>query len=254
MTQRGNGKAPQESLGAKSARKKERMIAVVMAGGLGSRMRPLTYTIPKPLLPIGERPILEIILSQMRRAGFSKVFVTTGYQAELVKSYFGNGSRFGIQLEYTHESEMLGTAGALFLLKDRIREPFLLMNCDILTRLDLRKLYDHHIENSAVMTVGATCYEVQVPYGVLEVRQGVVRSIAEKPRTSHLIVAGIYVMNPEVLEIEKSGKTDIPEVIEILIAQGKKVTVCEIKEQWIDVGKLSDYERANNEFKLWNDL
>jgi NDP-sugar pyrophosphorylase family protein len=233
---------------------RERMIAIVMAGGLGSRMRPLTYTIPKPLLPIGERPILEIILSQMRKAGFSKVFITTGYQAELVKSYFGNGSRFGIELEYTHESETLGTAGALFLLKDRIGEPFLVMNCDILTRLDLRKFYDSHIENSAVMTVGATSYEVQVPYGVLQVRGGTIRGVDEKPRTSHLIVAGIYVMNPEVLEIDRSGKTDIPEVISLLIAQGKKVAVCEIKEPWIDVGKLSDYERANNEFKLWDDL
>jgi NDP-sugar pyrophosphorylase family protein len=230
------------------------MIAVVMAGGLGSRMRPLTYTIPKPLLPIGERPILEIILSQMRKAGFSRVFITTGYQAELVKSYFGNGSRFGIELEYTHESETLGTAGALFLLKNRISEPFLVMNCDILTRLDLREFYDSHIENSAVMTVGATSYEVQVPYGVLEVREGTIRAVTEKPRTSHLIVAGIYVMNPEVLEIDRSGKTDIPEVISLLIVQGKKVAVREIKEPWIDVGKLSDYERANNEFKLWDDL
>jgi NDP-sugar pyrophosphorylase family protein len=230
------------------------MIAVVMAGGLGSRMRPLTYTIPKPLLPIGERPILEIILSQMRKAGFSRVFITTGYQAELVKSYFGNGSRFGIELEYTHESETLGTAGALFLLKNRISEPFLVMNCDILTRLDLREFYDSHIENSAVMTVGATNYEVQVPYGVLEVREGTIRAVTEKPRTSHLIVAGIYVMNPEVLEIDRSGKTDIPEVISLLIVQGKKVAVREIKEPWIDVGKLSDYERANNEFKLWDDL
>jgi NDP-sugar pyrophosphorylase family protein len=230
------------------------MIAVVMAGGLGSRMRPLTYTIPKPLLPIGEKPILEIILSQMRKAGFSKVFITTGYQAELVKSYFGNGSRFGVELEYTHESEMLGTAGALFLLKDIISEPFLVMNCDILTRLDLREFFDSHIESHAIMTVGATCYEVQVPYGVLEVRDGAVKTIAEKPKTSHLIVAGIYAMNPEVFEIKRSGKTDIPEVIDILISQGKRVLVREIKEPWIDVGKLSDYERANNELKLWNDL
>ncbi|MCX5800466.1 MAG: sugar phosphate nucleotidyltransferase [Candidatus Eisenbacteria bacterium] len=230
------------------------MTAVVMAGGLGSRMRPLTYTIPKPLLPIGERPILEIILSQMRKAGFSRVFITTGYQAELVKSYFGNGSRFGIELEYTQEPEVLGTAGALFLLKGRIDEPFLVMNCDILTCLDLRKFYDSHVESSASMTVGAVSYEVQVPYGVLEIRDGDIKAIAEKPRTSHLIVAGIYVMNPEIFDITRPGKTDIPEVIEILIARGKKVAVCEIKERWIDVGKLSDYERANNEFKLWNDL
>jgi len=230
------------------------MTAVVMAGGLGSRMRPLTYTIPKPLLPIGEKPILEIILSQMRKAGFSRVFITTGYQAELVKSYFGDGSRFGIDLEYTQEAEMLGTAGALFLLKGKIGEPFLVMNCDILTRLDMRKFYDSHIENQAVMTVGATTYEIQVPYGVLDVSQGVVRAITEKPRTSHLIAAGIYVLNPEVLAIKQTGKIDIPEIICALVSQGKKVAVREITDPWIDVGKLSDYERAGNEFKLWDDM
>jgi len=230
------------------------MIAVVMAGGLGTRMRPLTYTIPKPLLPIGERPILEIILSQMRKAGFTKIFITTGYQAELVQSYFGKGTRFGVELEYTQESETLGTAGALFLLKDRITEPFLVMNCDILTRLDLREFFNGHVKSGAVMTVGAACYDVNVPYGVLQVKDGEVSSIAEKPKTSHLIVAGIYAMDPEIFETGGAGKIDIPEVIEKLISQGKKVAVCEIKEQWIDVGKLSDYERANNEFKLWGDV
>lgn len=238
----------------KARRKRGKLTAVVMAGGLGSRMRPLTYTIPKPLLPIGERPILEIILSQMRKAGFSRVFITTGYQAELVKSYFGDGSRFEIDLEYTQEAEMLGTAGALFLLKDKITEPFLVMNCDILTRLDMRTFYDSHVENEAAMTVGATTYEVQVPYGVLDVTEGVVKAITEKPRTSHLIAAGIYVMNPEVLAIKKTGKTDIPEIISILVSKGKKVAVCEITDPWIDVGRLSDYERASNEFKLWGDL
>lgn len=230
------------------------MIAVVMAGGLGTRMRPLTYTIPKPLLPIGERPILEIILSQMRKAGFSKIFITTGYQAELVKSYFGKGARFGVELEYTQESEVLGTAGALFLLRDRIDEPFLVMNCDILTKLDLRKFFEGHLKSDAVMTVGATCYEVQVPYGVLQVRDGKVSAVTEKPRTSHLIVAGVYAMDPEVFKTRTTGKIDIPEVIDLLVSQGKRVAVCEIKEPWIDVGKLSDYERANNEFKLWDDL
>ncbi|KPJ61380.1 MAG: hypothetical protein AMJ46_01400 [Latescibacteria bacterium DG_63] len=233
--------------------KDEHKLAVVMAGGLGSRMRPLTYTIPKPLLPIGEKPILEIIISQLKKCGFGKIFITTSYQAELVKSYFGDGSRFGIALEYTNETEMLGTAGALFLLKDKISQPFLVMNCDILTKLDLGKFYDSHVRSGATMTVGTTSYDVEVPYGVLEVSDGSIRGIVEKPRTSHLIAAGVYVMNQEVLEITQTGRIDIPDVIRILISTGKKVVVHEIKDPWIDVGKMSDYEKAVDELSLWGD-
>lgn len=229
------------------------MIAVVMAGGRGSRMRPLTYTIPKPLLPIGEKPILEIILGRLKSAGFGKVYVTTNYQSELVKSYFGRGGRFGIELEYTEESEALGTAGALFLLRGKIAEPFLVMNCDVLTKLDLGVLYRFHLEKGAVMTVAAACYDVQVPYGVLELDGDWVAGVDEKPRKSHLVLAGMYVMNPEILEMKEPEKTDIPELIRALIAGGKKVGFYAIKEPWIDVGKMSDYEKATNEFKKWEE-
>ncbi|UCF79353.1 MAG: NTP transferase domain-containing protein [Candidatus Eiseniibacteriota bacterium] len=228
--------------------------AVVMAGGLGSRMRPLTYTIPKPLLPIGERPILEIILSQLKKCGFGKVFITTGYQAELVKSYFGDGSRFGVALEYTNETEMLGTAGALFLLKGKIAQPFLVMNCDILTKLDLGQFFASHLEGGATMTVGATTYDVEVPYGVLEVKGETVRGVVEKPRASHLVAAGVYAMNQDVLELDHEGRMDIPELLKILISAGKKVVVHRIKEPWMDVGKMSDYEKAGKELALWGDV
>jgi NDP-sugar pyrophosphorylase family protein len=235
------------------SKKDKQKLAVVMAGGLGSRMRPLTYTIPKPLLPIGEKPILEIIISKLRRHGFTKVFITTGYQADLVKSYFGNGSRFGIALEYTNETEMLGTAGALFLLKKEITQPFLVMNCDVLTKLDLGTFYDSHVKSGATMTVGATSYDVEVPYGVLEVTNGSVEGIIEKPRSSHLVAAGVYVMSRDVLEMDRTGRIDIPDVIKILISAGKNVVIHEIKDPWIDVGKMSDYEKATSELALWDD-
>jgi NDP-sugar pyrophosphorylase family protein len=231
----------------------KKMIAVVMAGGLGSRMRPLTYTIPKPLLPIGEKPILEIILGRLKSAGFGKVYVTTNYQSELVKSYFGRGGRFGVELEYTDESEALGTAGALFLLKGKIAEPFLVMNCDVLTKLDLGALYRFHLEKGAAMTVAAACYDVQVPYGVLELDGDSVKAVVEKPRTSHMVLAGMYVLNPEILEMKKPERIDVPELIRILIAGGKKVAFFAVKEPWMDVGKISDYERATNEFKKWEE-
>ncbi len=234
-------------------KKEKQKLAVVMAGGLGSRMRPLTYTIPKPLLPIGEKPILEIIISQLKKHGFTKIFITTGYQAELVKSYFGDGSRFGVKLEYTNETEMLGTAGAVFLLKDEIKEPFLVMNCDVLTKLDFGAFYDSHLKSGATMTVGATGYDVEVPYGVLKVTNGSVEGIIEKPRTSHLVAAGVYVMSPEVLELDRTGRIDIPDVIKILISEGKNVVIHEIKDPWIDVGKMSDYEKATSELALWDE-
>jgi len=231
----------------------KKMIAVVMAGGLGARMRPLTYTIPKPLLPIGEKPILEIILERLKRAGFGKVFITTNYQSELVKSYFGHGGRFGVELEYTEESEALGTAGALFLLKGRIAEPFLVMNCDVLTKLDLGALYRFHLEKGAAMTVAAVSYEVQVPYGVLQLDGDSVTGVVEKPSTSHMVLAGMYVLAPEILEIRGPEKTDVPELIKLLIAGGKRVAFYAVREPWIDVGKMSDYERATNEFKKWEE-
>lgn len=216
-------------------------------------MRPLTYTIPKPLLPIGEKPILEIILGRLKSAGFEKVYVTTNYQSELVKSYFGRGTRFGIELEYTEESEALGTAGALFLLKGKIEEPFLVTNCDVLTKLDLAAMYRSHLDKGAVMTVAAACYDVQVPYGVLELNGDTVAGVVEKPCKSQLVLAGVYVMNPEILRMKEPERTDIPELIRDLIALGKKVCFYEIKGPWLDVGKISDYEKATNEFKKWEE-
>jgi len=235
------------------AKSEKKMTAVVMAGGLGSRMRPLTYSIPKPLLPIGEKPILEITLEKLKRAGFAKVFITTNYQSELVKSYFGRGGRFGIELEYTDESEALGTAGALFLLKGKIAEPFLVMNCDVLTKLDLGALYRFHLDRGAAMTVAAVSYDVQVPYGVLELDGDFVTGVVEKPRTSHMVLAGMYVLSPEVLEMKGPGKIDVPELVEAVIAGGKKVAFYAVSEPWMDVGKMSDYERATNEFKKWEE-
>ncbi len=229
------------------------MTAVVMAGGLGSRLRPLTYSIPKPLLPIGEKPILEIILSRLRKSGFTKVFVTTNYQADLVKSYFGNGSRFGIELEYTTESEALGTAGALFLLKGRVSEPFLVVNCDILTKLDFARVHRFHCDSGAVMTVTAARYEMQVPYGVLEVNADSVQRVVEKPSGSHLVLAGVYVVAPEVLEMYEPKRMDVPELVNALTARGRKVAFYEIQDRWIDVGKMTDYEKVTNEFTQWDD-
>jgi len=228
------------------------MDAVVMAGGKGTRLRPLTYAIPKPLLPVGERPILEILLSQLKRSGFTKAYVSIGYKGDLIRSYFGNGSRLGLPVEYIEEKDALGTAGALGLVKDRLTRPFLMVNGDILTKLDFARFYEYHVSEGAVMTVGGIDYKVQIPFGVIENENGFVRGITEKPTASYLVAGGVYALSPEALEGVGGGRRlDLPDLMSGLVKDGKKVLTYKITEPWLDVGKMSDYERAMQEVASW---
>jgi NDP-sugar pyrophosphorylase family protein len=228
------------------------MDAVIMAGGKGKRLRPLTYAIPKPLLPVGERPILEILLGQLKRCGFTKALISIGYKGELIRSYLGNGSRLGIPVEYIEEKEALGTAGALGLVRDRLIKPFLMVNGDILTKLDFSKLYSHHVSEGAVMTVGGIEYSVQIPFGVIENDNGCVRGITEKPTASYLVAGGVYALSPEALDrIGDGERLDVPDLMAGLVDDGKKVLTYRITDPWLDVGKMSDYERAAQEVASW---
>ncbi len=228
------------------------MDAVVMAGGKGTRLRPLTYAIPKPLLPVGERPILEILLGQLKKSGFTRVYVSIGYKGDLIRSYLGDGSRLGVSVEYVDEPEALGTAGALALIKDRLKSPFLMANGDILTKLDFDRFYAEHVSEGAAMTVGCIEYKVQIPFGVVKSDNGLVRGIAEKPTTTHLVASGIYVLSPEALEaLGAPERLDVPDLMLGLVRRGKKVRTHVITEPWLDVGKMSDYERATQEAASW---
>jgi NDP-sugar pyrophosphorylase family protein len=231
------------------------MDAVVMAGGKGTRLRPLTYAIPKPLLPVGERPILEILLAQLKRSGFTVVYVSTGYKAELIKSYFGDGARLGLKIKYVDEPEALGTAGALALLKNRLVSPFLMINGDILTKLDYAKFFNFHVSGSAAMTVGGVDYRVQIPFGVIESRNGVVSGVTEKPTADYLVAAGIYALSPEALDgLDAPVRLDVPDLMTKLLKEGKKVLTYRITDPWLDVGKLSDYEKASEEVASWGEI
>jgi NDP-sugar pyrophosphorylase family protein len=231
------------------------MEAVVMAGGKGTRLRPLTYAIPKPLLPVGERPILEILLDQLKSRGFTKVYVSIGYKGDLIRSYVGDGSRLGLAVEYVDEREALGTAGALGLIKDRLVKPFLMVNGDILTKLDFGSFYKAHVSEGAVMTVGCIEYTVQVPFGVIENDNGLVRGIVEKPSTSHLVAGGVYALSPGALaEVRASQRLDVPDLISELVKKKKRVRAYKIEEPWLDVGKMSDYERATQEVASWGGI
>jgi NDP-sugar pyrophosphorylase family protein len=231
------------------------MKAVIMAGGLGARLRPLTYAIPKPLLPVGDKPILEILLGLMKRAGLTNAIVSTGYRGELISSYFGNGERLGLQIDYVHEEEPLGTAGALRLVRDRFEEPFLVVNADILTRLDFAALLRFHNANAAMLTAGVVQHETEIPYGVVQGSGDQIHDILEKPVETRQILAGIYALSPAVFEcLHDSGRMDMPQLIQAVRQRGGDVYRYEISEFWLDVGAMQDFEAAREAVESWGDV
>ena len=228
------------------------MHALVMAGGLGSRLRPLTDEVPKPLLPIGGRPILELILRQLRQAGAENVYISVGYKAELIRAYFGDGRRLGLRVRYVEESTPLGTAGALGYVKQDISEPLLVMNGDILTKLDFRAFHEAHLRSGAEITLGVREDRYQVPFGLVETVNGLVTCIREKPVHEFLVSAGIYVMSPSVTNFVQAGvRIDVPDLINQVVGRGGRVQYHVIREKWIDIGALPDFHRANQDQEQW---
>lgn len=225
------------------------LTAVVMAGGFGTRLHPLTEKVPKPMLPVGDRPLLQLIIEQLRQSGIHRVHVTTHYKAEIISQHFGDGRDFGVEIQYVKEDQPLGTAGALGLLNVS-DEPFLIINGDILTRVDFRSMLDFHREHRADMTVGVKQHEFQIPYGVIESNGVEVTGISEKPTVRHFINAGIYLINPEVCQLIPNGQSyDMPDLIAQLIREGRKVVSFPVREYWLDVGKMDDYEQAQKDLQ-----
>ncbi|HET6403738.1 MAG TPA: nucleotidyltransferase family protein [Candidatus Thermoplasmatota archaeon] len=225
--------------------------AVVMAGGFGTRLLPLTKDVPKPMLPVGDKPLLERLVLQLRDAGVQQVSLTTHYQADKIRAHFGDGAAFGVSLEYVAEEKPLGTAGALGLLPPSDR-PRLVINGDILTRVDFRAMLAFHEEQKADLTVGVRQYELQVPYGIIHSRGAVVERIEEKPRLSFFVNAGIYLLSPSAhAEITPGERLDMPDLIGRLIAKGRTVASFPVHEYWLDIGRLSDYEQAQRDVESW---
>jgi dTDP-glucose pyrophosphorylase/CBS domain-containing protein len=224
--------------------------AVVMAGGFGTRLHPLTENTPKPLLPVGGKPILAWIVEGLCSHGITDIWITTHYQADQIRDYFGDGSRWGASIRYVHEQEPLGTAGALGILPERFATPFLVMNADLLTRLNYRSLYQFHLDVGAVMTVCVRQHSVQVPYGVVEVENGLVRDLSEKPSRHLHINAGIYVLSPELLDLVPPGqRCDITDLIQRLLSEGKKAASFPVREYWLDIGQMPDYRQAEGDIE-----
>ncbi len=222
---------------------------ILMAGGLGTRLRPLTENTPKPLLKVGNQPILETIIVNFAKYGFKNITISVNYKSEMIIDYFGDGSKFGVNISYIHEDDRLGTAGALSLLKTKPSKPFFVMNADLLTSVNFEHLLNYHCMENSNATMCVREYDFQVPYGVIEVENQNITSIVEKPTHKFFVNAGIYVLSPKVLEnIPHNTFYDMPTLFDILIQQQQKVLSFPIHEYWLDIGRLSDFEQAQSQY------
>jgi dTDP-glucose pyrophosphorylase len=225
----------------------------LMAGGFGKRLYPLTNDAPKPLLRVGGKPILETILNQFYNAGFKKFFFSIHYKAEMIRDYFGDGSKWNVEINYIYEDKPLGTAGSLGLLpKNLPNKPIIMMNGDLLTKVNFKYLLDFHIKNKGVATICVREYDFQVPYGVVESDGMRINSIIEKPIHKFFINAGIYVLEPSLVKnIKTVGNIDMTHFIANIINDNKIINMFPLYENWIDIGQMEEFERANNDENIF---
>jgi len=225
-------------------------VVVLMAGGLGTRLRPLTVDTPKPMLTVGSKPILETIIENFSRYGFRNFFLSVNYKAEKIRDYFGDGHKQGVTIGYLNEKNRLGTAGALGMLPKEIDSPIIVMNGDLLTNVNFEHLLNYHLLTGADATMCVREYEVQVPYGVVHTEGATIESIVEKPTHQYYVNAGIYVLNPETLETIPPGEFfDMPQLFQNLIEAKQKICSFPIREYWMDIGQPRDFEQANNDYE-----
>lgn len=247
------------------------MRAVILAGGRGVRLAPVTQVIPKPLVPLGGKPILEIVIGQLKKHGFRHITLAVGYMADLIRAYFGDGGKFGVQIDYSFESEPLGTAGPLALIGG-LDDTFLVMNADVLTDLNYRTLVDYHRTHGAIATVSAYERQVSIDLGVIIKDGGCqIRDYVEKPSYTHLVSMGVYVFEPDILDYipgkghlqavrnqeaglaaskgKPSGYLDFPDLVKHLLSLNQIVNFYQFDGYWLDIGRHEDYAKANEEFK-----
>lgn len=222
---------------------------VLMVGGLGTRLRPLTDNIPKPMLKVGNKPILETIILNFKKYGFVNIVLCVSYKAEIIENYFKDGSSFGVNIEYVHENKKMGTAGALSLVKEKLDDPFFVMNGDLLTNINFENMMEYHISNSAISTMGVREYDFQIPYGVVNLNGKDILSIEEKPVQKFFVSGGVYILSPKVLKyIPEDEYYDMPTLFEKMINNKEKSISFPIHEYWLDIGRIEEFEKANNEY------
>lgn len=221
----------------------------LMAGGFGTRLKPLTDNCPKPLLKVGDKPILETVIKSFINSGFSNFFISTHYLPEMISEYFGDGQQWGVSITYIHEDKPLGTGGALGLLpKNRSKLPVIVMNGDVLTKIDFEKLLEFHNHNKASATMCVREYEYQVPFGVVESHDYKIQSLVEKPIQRFHVNAGIYVIGKKILDsVEHNEYIDMPSLFEKHLSD--QLLVYPFHEYWLDIGRMDDFSRAQEDYK-----
>lgn len=223
---------------------------ILMAGGLGSRLRPLTDETPKPMLQVGNKPILETIIENFSKYGYTDITICVNYKSHIIENYFGSGEDFGVNITYSHESKRMGTAGALGLMRKELTEPFFVMNGDLLTNINFEHMQDYHFSHQSDATMAVREYEFQVPYGVVNINDGKISSINEKPLHKFFVSAGIYMLSPKVLSfIPDNDFFDMPTLFQKLLSENMSTASFPLREYWLDIGKMSDYERANDDYR-----
>jgi NDP-sugar pyrophosphorylase family protein len=233
--------------------------AVVLAGGQGTRLRPYTAVLPKPLMPVGDRPVLDIVVRQLKHAGFERVTMATGYLAELIEAFFRDGEVYGVPIDYFRETEPLGTVGSLALI-DGLDDDFLVINGDTLTDMDYAALLERHKASGAAATIATTTREVQISLGVLHFNQNGseeshrLTGYTEKPKIEYQASMGVYCFSPRAVKsIEPGERLDFPDLILRLIAAGEEVRAWMCSDYWLDIGRHDDYEQAQAEFERMRD-
>ena len=222
---------------------------VLMVGGLGTRLRPLTENTPKPMLPVGGKPILQTIVEKFVSYGFVNIVMCVGYKSNMIQDFFENGSKFGASIEYVLEEKRMGTAGALSLLETKPGEAFFVMNGDLLANVNFEYLFKFHLKNNSMATMCVREYDFQVPYGVVNVEKGKILSIEEKPVQKFFVSAGIYMLDPKCIDnIPKNEFYDMPTLFEKLISMQENIVSFPLREYWLDIGRIEEYEKANREY------
>jgi len=224
--------------------------AVILAGGLGTRLKPFTSTIPKPLLPIGEKAVLEIQIEKLANYGFKEIFIATNYKSEFIENFLGDGSKYGVDLTFSKEKKKLGTVGPLTLIKEHLNDPFLLMNGDVLCNMDYKKFYDFSVQNNSPLTITTKKLITPFEFGNIIFEGDLVKEIQEKPDFVNYIMAGIYVLKQEVFDIIPYNTFfGIDQLVHYYLKHSISVSKFEILEYWLDIGRIDDYEKAQEQFK-----
>ncbi len=227
---------------------------IIMAGGQGIRLRPLTSRLPKPMLRLGNKPVLEHIVERCRQCGFTRFIFCVNYLSEVIKEHFRDGAAHGVHIDYVDEVKPMGTAGALGAVKGMVTEPFLVMNGDLLTELDYAALLDFHISEAAAATMCVRQYDIEVPFGVVNVRNNLIQGIEEKPIQKFLVNAGIYALSPQALDdVEANVPLDMPDLFNQLVKKNMRAASFLLHEYWLDIGRHNDLEQAWRDMQKEND-